>query len=72
MLHAKKIKYFKLDLVDNKMAQSWVKDILGHFDFPIVKIHDIYIGGYDEVEELISVDALEEIMKKGISYIKKL
>jgi glutaredoxin len=53
MLQAKNIRYFKLDLVDNKYAQALVKDKLTLFTPPYVKVHDVYIGGYDEFEEII-------------------
>ena len=46
-----------------------MKDQLGHFDFPFVKIHDVYIGGYDELEEIIEADLLDELLKKGSSII---
>lgn len=31
MLKVKNIKFFKFDLVDNKLAQGWVKDILNRY-----------------------------------------
>lgn len=36
---------------------------------PFVKINDIFIGGYDEVEVLHEVDLLQKIVDKGIIYI---
>lgn len=67
MMNAKHLKYFKHDLVDNKYAQSLVKDQLeAKFSLPFVKIHDVFIGGYDEFEEIVTADLLELILDKGI------
>lgn len=65
LLNGHHIDYLKLDLIDNKFAQKFVKNQLGHFDFPFVKIHDVFVGGYDEVEQFIDMKVMEDMLKKG-------
>lgn len=67
MLNAKRINFFKFDLVDNKMAQGWVKEQLNKYQLPFVKINDIFVGGFEEVSILYELDMLQKIAEKGTS-----
>ncbi|CAD8071142.1 unnamed protein product [Paramecium sonneborni] len=64
MLKVKNIKFFKFDLVDNKMAQGWVKEILNRYQLPFVTINNVFVGGYEEFQILYELDLLIRIIKK--------
>ncbi|CAD8188051.1 unnamed protein product [Paramecium pentaurelia] len=65
MLKLKKIEYKEFDLVDNKMVQGWVKQLLNKYKLPFITINNIFIGGYEDFYSLFEQGGfLQRIINK--------
>ncbi|KAM3136681.1 hypothetical protein pb186bvf_011126, partial [Paramecium bursaria] len=69
LLDALKLKYFKFDLVDNQIAQGWVKELLNKYPLPFVVINGLYIGGQEELQILYEGELVPAIVEK--EYLKQ-